>query len=157
MYNNVLLEIQISVLYYQLMSVTLIILIFHVIGACVLLGSSITALFLAFSKKFTKETGNIINHVRSLVPIAAIAQLFTGMYLFMQDRKEFESQSIFTIKLVLYVVSGILGSAILGKKAKAFANGKDEHGPALKFLMVVDFLILLVIVGIGVWLVEKPE
>lgn len=133
----------------------LFILILHVIGASILLGTSITAVYIVFVKTLTKDMMKFITMVRSLVPAAAIAQLVTGMLLFMGERKEFEGIWQFTLKLILYLISGILGSVILKRKSRTFREGNESHTKALKWLMALDVALLLLISGIGIWIVEK--
>ncbi len=133
----------------------LFILILHVVGASVLLGTSITAIYIVFVKTLTKDMMKFISMVKSLVPAAAIAQLITGMMLFMAERKEFEGLWQFSLKLTLYVISGVLGGVILKKKMLTYREGNADHVTALKWLMIVDVVLLLVISGLGVWIVEK--
>lgn len=133
----------------------LFILVLHVLGASILLGTSVTAVYFVFVKTLTKDMMKFITMIKSLVPAAAIAQLVTGMMLFMADKKEFEGLWPFSLKLVLYIVSGVLGGVMLKKKSLTFTEGNSEHAKTLKILMVVDVAILLAISGIGVWLVEK--
>lgn len=132
----------------------LFILILHVLGASILLGTSITAMYVVFVKTLTKDIMKFITLIKSLVPTAAIAQLITGMMLFMADKKEFESAWQFSLKLVLYIASGVLGGVILKKKSLTYTEGNSEHAADLKWLVSIDLLLLLAISGIGVWLVE---
>jgi hypothetical protein len=74
-----------------------------------------------------------ITMVRSLVPTAAIAQLITGMLLFMGERKEFEGLWQFSLKLALYVLSGVLGGIILKRKSITYREGNEGHTTALKW------------------------
>lgn len=133
----------------------LFILVLHVIGASVLLGTSITAVYFVFVHTLTKDMMKFITMVRSLVPTAAIAQLITGMLLFMGERKEFEGLWQFSLKLALYVLSGVLGGIILKRKSITYREGNEGHTTALKWLMVLDVVLLLGISGLGVWIVEK--
>ena len=130
-------------------------LLLHVIGASILLGTSITAVYFVFVKTLTKDMMKFISMIKSLVPGAAIAQLITGLILFMGDRKEFEGVWQFSLKLALFIVSGVLGSVILRRKERTFREGNDGNTKILKILMVLDVSILLAISTIGVWLVEK--
>ncbi len=135
---------------------SLFVLILHVIGASILLGTSIVSIVIVFTKTLTKDLLQFIKLVKALVPAAAIAQLITGMYLFMAERKEYEGLWQFSLKLALYFASGILGSIILQKKIRTYADGYAPHAKMIKLLMAIDLVILLAISTIGVWLVEKP-
>ena len=133
----------------------LFILVLHVIGASILLGTSITAVYFVFVHTLTKDMMKFITMVRSLVPTAVVAQLITGMLLFMGERKEFEGVWQFSLKLVLYLMSGVLGGIILKRKSLTYREGNEAHTKALKWLMVLDVVLLLGISGLGVWIVEK--
>ena len=133
----------------------LFILVLHVIGASILLGTSITAVYFVFVHTLTRDMMKFITMVRSLVPTAVVAQLITGMLLFMGERKEFEGVWQFSLKLVLYLMSGVLGGIILKRKSLTYREGNEAHTKALKWLMVLDVVLLLGISGLGVWIVEK--
>ena len=133
-----------------------IILALHIIGAGLMLGVVFFALVIYFKKSLEPSVLAILRTILLFGTIGAIWQVITGLYLFFNERSEFQDSQIFWIKIGLFILDGILALFIIDRKiktAEARAKGeiilKDVRSWGLLSLMIILSIIIL-----GVYLTE---
>ena len=128
--------------------------ILHVFGAAIIVGSTFLALIVVFRKSLTKETISLFGLVTKVVTFAIYAQIITGILLFINEFNEFINSGLFWAKMIVFVIDGILAVTVIDKKIQ---SAKDEKESMKKYqdtanLRVLNFLLLCTIVILGIFL-----
>ncbi len=131
------------------------ILVLHIIGAGIIIGGIILSIFLLSTKKVTNTIISTITSFGEIMKYAAIAQLVTGSILYMNEPDKFRGNKFLWAKLLLYVVSGILGGAIIQKQMKRLEKEENPDARRVQKLFYVHLVVILFIVTIGVFLAES--
>src|SRR5476649_2712379 len=102
------------------------VLILHVLGAGILFSVSIFSLMVTTKGPVTKERLITLSGFQRLAPIAALWQLFTGIFLYIYDAKTLNRDPIFWVKISLFVLSGFFAGNIIKKKKLALLKQKTN-------------------------------
>lgn len=135
--------------------IMIVVLITHIIGAGIIIGGIVLTLVLLSSKKITSYTLSMLATFGEVIKYASMAQLVTGAILYLHETDKFRPNKFFWLKLVLYVISGILGGAIIQKQVKKLQNEDQPQTKNIHILFFVQLVIILLIVTIGVFLAES--
>lgn len=127
----------------------------HVLGACIMVGSSLISLHLAVSQKITRDVIKQFKIIKKAVPLATGIQLITGIMLFLMEPEKFSHNVLFWTKVSLFFLTGLFSHFVIIKEARRFMKGNREINNRLHWLFAVECLLLLSIVFIGVWLVDN--
>ena len=133
----------------------ILVLIAHVLGAGILIGGTVFSMYLISSKQASSSVLKYIESFGEIMKFAALAQLITGVILVSAEFSKFKSNRLFWIKMILYVMSGILAGGITRKNVIELQKQANPNLAQLRKLMYVESLILILIVSIGVFLVES--
>lgn len=140
------------------MSFHLILMILHVFGAGLIIGIVLLAVIAVFKPPVTAQAMDRLRFVSHFGKAASLWMLVTGLILAYQDWGEFKGSRVFWIKIVLYVVEGILASTLLGRQARQTAtqttNGQTTSGSPLRWTLVLHAILILAIAALGVILVS---
>lgn len=143
------------------MSIHLIILILHVLGAGVVIGVVLLALASIIKPPLTREAIERMHFVSRFGMIASVWQFLTGIVLSWQDWDEFRSSKLFWTKITLYLIEGAVASLLIEKQAKTAAvqlqNGQPVTGAKIRAGAWIQFLAIIAIAVIGVILVSGSE
>ncbi|CAN5118990.1 hypothetical protein BH09PAT2_BH09PAT2_09780 [soil metagenome] len=134
----------------------IIVLILHVIGATIIIGSSFVSLFVLIENKISKNNLLLIERMWRVVGPSLGIQLLTGVYLGISEWDEIGKNPLFWIKIMLYLVSGAIGNLVLKKRIHAGAVEKKEIVTlgGIKPWAIASFLIFVLIAICGVALAE---
>lgn len=127
-------------------------LILHIIGAGLLIGVVVFSLSLAFKKTWSQNRIHTLHYIGTFGIWASMWQLVTGVLLASSEWEEFSGSHIFWTKMGLYVVEGVLASMLIMRKAKQLQEGDSK--PGFMVLLLIHTILILGIVGIGVFLVS---
>src|SRR5512141_2720438 len=94
------------------------VLIFHVLGATVIVGASIASLIVFAKPGIPRERLLFLGDIWKIAGPAIGIQLLTGIILAGMEWNEFSHNPLFWIKMVLFVASGVTGGRILGERMK---------------------------------------
>ena len=131
------------------------ILVAHVVGAGIIIGGIILSIFFLSTKKVTNTIISTVASFGEVMKYAALAQLITGSILYMNEPDKFRGNKFLWAKLILYVISGILGGAIIQKQMKKLQKEENPDARRLQKLFYVHLLVILFIVTNGVFLAES--
>lgn len=129
-----------------------ILLFLHIVGAGILIGVVVFSLFLAFKKTWSQDRITILKYIGQFGIWASAWQLITGIALASSEWEEFSTSHIFWTKMGLYAIEGALASMLILRKAKQLKEGDAK--PGFMVLLMIHAIIILGIVGIGVYLVS---
>ena len=131
-------------------------LILHVIGAGTIIGVIMIALVLSFKKTIPTHLATSLPFIFMFGTIASIWQLLTGIGLYLGEPEEFKDSRVFWVKLIAYVISGVIASTVIKRKLKGLSTATMpvQRNAGFTFWIVLFSLIILTIVACGVILVE---
>lgn len=140
---------------YNIKIIMILVLIAHVIGAGILIGGTIFSIYLISGKKVSHTALQYIHSFGNIMKYAALTQLITGVILFSAEADKFRGNKFFWIKMILYIISGILAGGITKKNIEKLQKQTNPNVSHTRKLMYSELLIILLIVSIGVFLVES--
>lgn len=126
------------------------VLILHVLGACLFVGMAMLCAILSFGTWTPEKIGHL-RFIGSFGMWASLWQLVTGILLATDHWDELRGSKLFWIKMTLYVLEGAIFSRLIGKQAAKVANGS---GRGLSLALQLNALTLILIASIGVAIVE---
>lgn len=136
---------------------TIFILILHILGSATLFGIVLISIILVFRQGPLKpEHLHLLGLSKIIGPIAAGVQLLTGLYLYYQNPEEFRHNTLFWVKIALFVVDGLVAVLLVDREVRMLtARGGGPLRGRLPFFILANLVILLTIIAIGVILVEN--
>ncbi len=132
------------------MSLHLIILILHVLGAGLVLGVVFLSVFLTLKPLNPEKLGHL-GFIGRFGMWGSIWQLLTGLILTANDWEELGEKPIFWVKMGLYVVEGTLASMVIDRQAKRAVGGQPAKG--LGTTLLLQAVLIIGIIALGVLLV----
>lgn len=140
------------------MSLHTIFLILHVLGAGLLVGVVFFSLVLSIKKPLDIARLKIIKYVGNFGVYAAVWLLLTGAVLFWNEHQEFQAKRLFWIKMVLFVVDGIIAERLIRTKVESAiaSNNPESVSKSLPVWTYASALVIILIVSFGV-LIATPE
>lgn len=138
-------------------ALNLLLLITHVLGACLLVGIVFFSFLAVVQRKFSKDQLVIFTFIRQYGALIAASQFITGLALVSLDWGKFGHNPFVWIKLVLFTLDGYLAFAFLARHPSSYLK-KESYAPreVRKFQQAALFsLIVITTVAIlGVVLTE---
>ena len=133
------------------------VLILHVIGATIIVGSSFISLFVLLKDRIKKENLELIERIWSIVGPSMGIQFITGLYLGFSEWDEIGKHPLFWTKILLFICSGIVGNLIVGTRIKAGLKKANNtvQIPGIQKWAWASFLIMMLIAICGVMLAES--
>src|SRR3989344_1481674 len=133
-----------------------IVLVLHVIGAGLMLGTVFFAFIIALKKVLDPSKLSLLKNIFVFGTIGAIWQTITGIILYFQEKDEFEDSKIFLVKIVLFILDGIVALLIIDRRIKAIeAKSKGEINLEKTYLWnLLSLLIIVSVITLGVFLTE---
>ena len=133
----------------------LFVLILHVIGAGIFVGSITIAAYVTFRSPLYSARIQMLKPLQVIVPFATYAQLATGTYLFLTNLEHFVYSELFWLKMILYAADGLIATFILRKRVEAdLAQGEGEIKNNLRNFYLMQLLIALLIISVAVTIGE---
>lgn len=133
----------------------ILILIFHIIGAGILVGGTVLSIYLLSRNKLSSSPLKYIASFGDVMKYAALSQLITGSLLFINEHDKFKSNKVFWVKIMLYVISGLLSGKIIKQKVDSLQSKHNPNGKQIYTLFYIELLILIAIISMGVFLAES--
>src|SRR3989338_2630661 len=93
--------------------------IFHVLGAAVIIGGVFASLLILIKEKVSKDNLEYLRYLWKFLTPAIGFQILTGIYLAAKEWDEFGNNPFFWSKIGLLVVDGFLGGRVLCEKIKS--------------------------------------
>jgi len=133
-----------------------VILAFHVVGACIILGSIFASMIILINEKISNDNLVYLKLLWKFVTLAIGIQILTGIYLASSEWNEFGRSPIFWTKISLLAIDGFFGGKVLGDRIRKAEVEKNNFVKITnsKNLILFSFLIFLIISTLGVFLVE---
>lgn len=128
------------------------ILILHVLGACVVFSVVFFSVVLTVKPGWSEQTMDRLHFIGSFGKWASLWQLATGLYLASSDWSELRSSTLFWTKIAIYVIEGTFAGMLIEKKLKA---GTEQRPQGIKAIMLTHIVLITAIVAIGVMIVEQ--
>lgn len=131
-------------------------LILHIIGAGVMIGVIVVALMVAFSKTAIEGRWKLFEYFGRLGMAAAIWQVVTGMGLFILEPEDFKINTLFWVKMGLFVLDGLIATQIVDRRVRAvLSKGQAKlSASVLSTPFLANFLILALIITLGVFIAD---
>lgn len=143
------------------MSIHLVLLFLHVVGAGVIIGTSVLAVFAVVRPPLTPTSLDRMGFVGRFGMWASIAQLATGGALMGLEWNELGTNPLVWIKIGLWALEGTISSMVVGAQVRRVRAALDAGQPPPKAPLTTVFLsnliIVLAIAAIGVFLVSGSE
>ncbi len=137
----------------------IIVLILHVLGACVVVASAIFAVIITFRQPIKTDNITVFRFIGRFGLFASIWQFITGLILYVHEWHDFNAKPLFWVKIALYVLEGIMINSLITKRIKKAAMASPGQPlPVIKGLsatVLVWALMIVAIASIGVLLVES--
>jgi len=133
------------------------ILTIHVIGGAIIVGSSFVSLLILINNRIPLENLKLDERISKLVgPVLGI-QLLTGLYLGISEWDEHGKNPLFWIKLILFIITGIIAKVVTEKRVESALKKGDVYAsmPEVKNWAWISFLLLALITILGVVLAES--
>lgn len=133
------------------------VLILHVLGATLVIGSVVFSLSLVSRRPFVEYSRQWLSFAWRMAEIAVGAQFLTGLYLFFSERSEFENNHLFWAKFSLYLLAGAVSGGMIKRRLKAMTADGDLQAAAQNIVIPLRLILLFVvaIVVIAVTMVEN--
>lgn len=143
------------------MSIHLIVLILHMLGAGLVVGIVLLALFAVIKPPVGEKSMDRLAFIARFGMWGSIWQFLTGLILASQEWGEFRTNRLFWTKIILYLIEGTIASLLLEKQSKQaalrVAGGQTIDGSALRLTSFIHAGLILAIAIIGVVLVSGGE
>lgn len=130
------------------MTLHTILLVLHVLGASLVLGSVVFALFFLLRRPFLDVSRQWMVFAWYVAEVAIGAQLVTGLYLFLSERSEFENNHLFWTKLTLYILAGAISGGYIKRQLQHLDAANEEQPTQPKGLIIPMWLVVAMVVGI---------
>ncbi len=130
-----------------------VVLVIHVIGAAIIIGSSFVSVIVFIGKgSIPLDNVKLLNRLWKIVgPILGI-QLLSGLYLGISEWSEIGKSPLFWLKLILFIVTGVVGRALLGKRLeelqKKGMSTTGQTGIKKWTWIVLSLFVLIAILGV---------
>lgn len=134
----------------------LIVLVIHVLGAAVVIGSLFASFFVVFGKKISRERLELLDRLWKVIgPIIGI-QALTGIYLAASHWDEVGKNPLFWLKMAVFLIEAIWGGIILNLQLRENLSKKSDKvfWPGVSAHIKTSFLFYIIIAALGVLLAE---
>ncbi len=131
----------------------LIILILHVLGATILVGTAFISLIIQFKFNRTNEQINILGFIWKVTGPILLIQILTGLYLAFSEWENFGSNPLFWIKMFLIFIVGLTVGIVSNREFKMMKSNNIKDLKSLR-IAFIGFLTFATIASIGVILAE---
>lgn len=134
----------------------LIVLVLHVLGAAVVIGSLFASVFVVFGKKISKERLELLDRLWKVIgPVIGI-QAITGIYLAATHWDEVGNNPLFWAKMGVFLIEAVWGGIILNLQLRNNLSKKENEvsWPGVSAHIKLSFLFYIIIATLGVILAE---
>ena len=133
-----------------------IVLIAHIIGATLIVGSIFVSVLVLFARSIPRSQLELLDKLWRLLHGIIGVQILTGIYLVAVEWDEFGRNPLLWTKVVLLVVDGLVGGQVIGSLVKHSLATKNTSFelPQAKRAAMLSLLIFLLMTTLGVILVE---
>lgn len=135
----------------------LIVLIAHVIVACLLLGMAFVGLVISSRRELPAGSIPFLRVLPKFAKPLSILQLLLGISLVALEPENFLHNPLIWAKLVLYIASGIVGGALVEKRLAQTDKPTAEQAAAIRQAWLLLFVIVITIVILGVIAAETAK
>lgn len=128
--------------------------IVHVFGAGALIGAALLAV-LILRRPVTRERLEVLRTIATVMVLATLTQLLTGLHLYAQADERLNRSVIFWVKMGVFAVGGLLGAALLERRIRAAAETTTLEPKRLRGIPFWAWVVLasaLVAAALGVLL-----
>ena len=136
----------------------LIALILHMLGAGLTLGVVFLSLFAVIKPPVTEKAIDRLMFISTFGMGASAWQFLSGLLLVIPEWKEYQGNSLFWTKIILYTLDGALASMLIAKQAKRaaqnLADGNLSTSTSLRNGAWAHALLIVAVAVIGVILVS---
>jgi uncharacterized membrane protein len=143
------------------MNLHLVLLFLHIVGAGVIIGTSVLAVFAVVRPPLTPVSLDRMGFAGRFGMAASIAQLVTGGALMGLEWDELGKSPLVWIKIGLWAIEGALSSMVVGAQVRRVRAALDAGQPPpptpLTTVFLANLIIVLAIAAIGVFLVSGSE
>lgn len=143
------------------MNLHLVLLFLHVVGAGVVIGVIVMAFAAIVRPPLTRQSIDRFAFVGRFGMYASGSQFVTGAALMALEWGELGKSTLLWIKIILWVVEGMLASMVIEKRMRQLRTvvegGQPVPRTAVPALVVVQLVLILTIAAIGVYLVSGPQ
>lgn len=115
--------------------------IVHVFGAGALIGAALLAV-LILRRPVTRERLEVLRTIATVMVLATLTQLLTGLHLYTQSSARFNGSGVFWAKMTIVAVGGLFGAVILERRIRAASEEAAINPKRLRGVPLWAWLVL---------------
>lgn len=129
-------------------------LVLHVVGAGVIIGTTVYLFFLSRQKQTREYMLEQLQTMRTVIRLGLASQIITGLALFFLEREELENNLIFWLKMIVFLFYGWLVNQVIEKNIREQKTSLKRHPFHPQKTYLIQLLIVLLIITLGVLIGE---